>query len=174
MDTTDLSGPLTIFQTTKFEKADFRKMMIAINDAGGSSTLSRETFDRVFEMWWPQIRDKVETILKSDVPAKDANLRSDRELLEEILLTARSISRAPRSEKITSHIPPGLVKELATIIERILSINSKVLSTDLNDDVVSPLIQMLDYLNRASGFPPQKISERTGVFRKIQSEFLPF
>lgn len=174
METTDLSGPLTIFQATNFEKSDFRKMMLTINEAGGASALAKETFERVFDMWWPQIKEKVDSILASEAPAKDANLRSDRDLLEEILLATRSLMRSPRNERSGGHVPMGLLKELADVIDKLFEINNKTLSTELNDKVAMPLIEMLIYLNQNSGNGSSAINERAEVFRKLQSDFLPF
>jgi hypothetical protein len=174
LETTDLSGPLTTFQTTSFERSDFKKMMQSINETAGANSLAKETFDRVFDMWWPQLHEKIAKIINSGTSAKDANLRSDRELLEEILLTARSISRSSRPEKVTAHISPSLVKELANSIGTLLTINTKLLSTDLNDDVVPPLLQVLDYMNSASGFPSSEIAALVEMYRKAQEDFIPF
>jgi len=173
METTDLSGPLTIFQTTNFERSDFRKMMASINDAGGQFTLPKETFDRVFEMWWPQLEEKIQEILKAESPARDANLRSDRDLLEEILLTARSLSRSPRPDRGPEHIPAGLIKELSKIIDTLFAENQKYSSIVVNDATGS-LIEMLDYMNSAFGYRSGEITARTEKFRKMHSDFIPF
>ena len=57
--TTDLTGPLTIFQNTRFEKADFRKLIKMINSTGSDSKLDDSVIDDVFEMWWPKLEQKV-------------------------------------------------------------------------------------------------------------------
>jgi hypothetical protein len=50
IETTDLKGPLTIFQHTKFQKDDFRKLVKAINAAGGDAKLEDTVFEGVFDM----------------------------------------------------------------------------------------------------------------------------
>lgn len=98
MDNSDLDGPLTTFQTTSFDKADFKKLIQNINDAGGEQKLSRETLEEVFEMWWPRLESKVKAIMSSEGNEKKSELRSDRELLEEVL----SLSRLSASRTRTS------------------------------------------------------------------------
>ncbi|WP_161594630.1 hypothetical protein [Marimonas lutisalis] len=71
MENTDLSGPLTTFQTTSFEKSDFRKLMSAINDAGEDRKLDAETFSNVFEMWWPKLETKISKILSDSVSGEN-------------------------------------------------------------------------------------------------------
>lgn len=127
MENSDLSGPLTTFQTTNFEKLDFRKLLLSINDAGGQSALARETFARVFEMWWPQFQMKIDAILASDLSSKDANLRSDRELLEEILLTQRSMSRNPlRTERGLPIVTEKILADFAESIGALIELNQKL------------------------------------------------
>ena len=43
--------PSPSFQNTTFTKADFRKLVGMINSAGGSSKLSDDVLDRVFDKW---------------------------------------------------------------------------------------------------------------------------
>jgi hypothetical protein len=175
MEDTDFSGPLTLFQATKFEKSDFKKMMKSINDAGLSNALPSETFDRVFEKWWPEVHTKITEILAEDVPSKDANIRSDRELLEEILVTARSISRLPRLEGAPSgRVPSSLIRELADVIENTIEINNKFSSMQINDDIVKPLIRVLFFLSGSSGHRSEELEKRIESMREQQENFIPF
>lgn len=86
---TDLAGPLKQFQTTEFEKTDFHKLLSVINGRLGDNKLPSKTLDNVFEKWWPDLEKKVSEIL-AEVKQLDVPIRSDRELLEEILQLSRS------------------------------------------------------------------------------------
>lgn len=89
---TDLAGPLKQFQTTGFEKSDFHKLLGVINSQLGDQKLPQKTLELVFEKWWPDLEAKIHEILV-DVEAPDQPLRSDRELLEEVLELSRVASR---------------------------------------------------------------------------------
>ncbi len=104
---TDLAGPLKQFQTTEFEKSDFAKLLGVINTQLGEHKLPQKTLDLVFDKWWPDLEIKIKDILK-DVQKTDQPIRSDRELLEEILLLNReSIRRVVRP-----NIPTRAIVEL--------------------------------------------------------------
>ncbi|MBS1303126.1 TIR domain-containing protein [Loktanella sp. SALINAS62] len=111
VDNADISGPLTTFQTTSFEKADFKKMMSTVNDAGGENSLTSGTFDDVFEMWWPRLEQKISKILAEGTPV-ERKLRDDREILEEILMLTRSQRRIARNQH---SIAPSIVKDLLSV-----------------------------------------------------------
>ncbi len=97
MENTDLSGPLATFQTTNFDKDDFRKMLSTINEAGEGNHLPQDTFDRVFEMWWPQLEAKINGIMTDGGAQERAELRSERELLEEVLSLSRLLAQKTKS-----------------------------------------------------------------------------
>lgn len=102
LDSTDFSGPLTSFQATKFDKADFKKLLITVNNTGGESKLDSTVLNDVFEMWWPKLELKVKEILKNHVVDNDNAVRSEREILEEVLeLTRLNSKRIPRRNDST-------------------------------------------------------------------------
>lgn len=104
---TDLAGPLKQFQTTEFEKNDFLKLIHVINNQLGDHKLPQKTLENVFEKWWPDLEVKINEIL-GEVEVIDRPIRSDRELLEEILTLSRSeITKSGRP-----NLPVGVVKEL--------------------------------------------------------------
>ena len=122
IDTSDLSGPLTGFQDTKFTKKDFKCLIETINGHGGDQKLEPKVLDSVFEMWWPQLEEKVSTILKKHPDEEGAPTRSDRELLEEILeLSRMSASRPPRRSKMSHHA----ILELLDAIEEVFYVIGK-------------------------------------------------
>ena len=62
--TTDIKGPLTVFQGTCFNEADFKDLIKTINKAGGDSKLEDAALDETFKMWWPKLEEQVAKILE--------------------------------------------------------------------------------------------------------------
>ena len=91
---TDLAGPLKQFQTTVFEKGDIHRLLGVINGRIGENKLPQKTLDAVFEKWWPDLGEKINQIL-DEVGEPAEPVRSDRELLEEILQLSRVASQSP-------------------------------------------------------------------------------
>ena len=105
---TDLAGPLKQFQATEFRKNDMRQLLGVINDGIGDQKLPSKTLDTVFEKWWPDLETKIAQIL-DETGDLDEPIRSDRELLEEILQINRRIaSRATARQRLS----PVAVRDL--------------------------------------------------------------
>lgn len=105
---TDFSGPLKQFQATEFNKSDFHKLLNVINTRLEDHKLPQKTVDAVFEKWWPDLEGKVKEILESQEDANEP-IRTDRDILEEILRNSRStVTHSNRPSRIS----PKAVKEL--------------------------------------------------------------
>ena len=106
---TDLSGPLKQFQTTSFERTEMHKLISVINGRLGEQKLASKTLDSVFEKWWPDLEKRIDEILGAKaLPEKP--VRSDRELIEEILVLSRASSR----RSIRPPVSFAAIKELVT------------------------------------------------------------
>jgi hypothetical protein len=93
LEETDLQGPLAQFQATKFVKSDIRKLFFNINSAAGEHKLSDTVADGVFEKWWPDLEAQIVQILEGHRLTKaKTDIRSERDLIEELLLLTRKIS----------------------------------------------------------------------------------
>lgn len=92
MSNTDLSGPLKQFQATEFEKTDFHKLIGLINNKLGDNKLPTRTLETVFEKWWPDLKAKVDQVAAT-VSVPTDPVRSERELIEEILILTRANQR---------------------------------------------------------------------------------
>lgn len=94
LDNSDIKGPLTQFQTTLFEKSDFRKLVYDLNKANTSNMLEDSVLHAVFEKFWPDLENRVKSILEENLAkdGQDKDIRSDRELLEEVLDLSRSLA----------------------------------------------------------------------------------
>jgi TIR domain len=173
MDDTDLSGPLTTFQATKFEKSDFKKMMSSINDSGSPHNLALETFEKVFDMWWPQLEVKVRGILDRDVAPKGENIRSDRELLEEVLSLTRSRSRISHRGNELSEIHPDFPRDLVKHISKIIETNERLLDPTINNSM-GGLLRMAKYLLATLDSSDAETMLRVAELQKLQSDMIPF
>jgi hypothetical protein len=97
VEPTDLQGPLAQFQATRFGKADIRKLFNTINSLASENKLEDAVADAVFEKWWPDLDSSIKKIMAGHTASKNTKaIRSDRELIEEILL----LPRASDNEKV--------------------------------------------------------------------------
>lgn len=86
----DLKGPLATFQTTEFNKEDFKKLMRSINLLLEENRVSDFVFDEVFEAFYPKLEDSIALILSDAGEFDDLKpKRSDRDILDELLEIAR-------------------------------------------------------------------------------------
>ena len=107
VENSDLSGPLGQFQATSFEKKDFFKLVKSINTELAENKLPDDTLTSVFEMWWPNLEAKVAEIIDSHSKKQPQELRSEREILEEVLGLVRVISKKENSHIITGRKGSG-------------------------------------------------------------------
>ena len=132
---TDLAGPLKQFQTTEFEKSDIRRLLSVINSQIGEAKLQPKTLDTVFEKWWPELEEKISQIL-AEVDEPEEPIRSDRDLLEEILQLSRVVSNSAKRARIF----PSAISDLLT--QFIALHDSQVERTGDYDDTLNFLQQM--------------------------------
>lgn len=95
IESTQITGPLTSFQATKFDKTDFKKLIKTINETGEDAKLDSKVLDEVFEMWWPKLEEKVNNIISSHKEEVKSKQRPEREILEEILQLTRLNTKRP-------------------------------------------------------------------------------
>lgn len=105
LDNSDFKGPLTQFQTSQFNKVDFKKLVKTINNSISENKLDDKVFDDVFEMWWPKLEVKINKILEENKVVNES-IRDDRELLEEILALSRMTAK-----RTTNNLKNQNVKE---------------------------------------------------------------
>ena len=131
---TDIDGPLTQFQAAEFSKDEIKRVILMINQQLDGFALDGKVLADVFEMWWPRLKEKVEEILKSDpVSSSKANIRKDREILEEILLLLRN-PRRPLTD-----ISPMAITDL---VEGYYNIVSTCIKENIAKDSYEALIHM--------------------------------
>jgi len=102
VEPTDVKGPLTIFQSTRFIRDDFKRLIVTINNTAGDAKLETSVLDSVFEMWWPKLEAQVAEIIRSHDKGARKERRSERDILEEVLeLTRMNASRVARGPRLT-------------------------------------------------------------------------
>ncbi|HDY66994.1 MAG TPA: TIR domain-containing protein [Candidatus Scalindua sp.] len=87
---TDITGPLTQFQSTKNEKDEIKKLISTINQSVNKKKrrLDEKTLSGVFENYWPHLEEGLKNIPESKTE-EGATRRDNNDLLEEILRLVR-------------------------------------------------------------------------------------
>jgi TIR domain-containing protein len=111
LKSSEVSGPLALFQDTKPTHDDLLQLVKTLNSALGEDAVKEKQLERAFDLVWPELERKLDN-LPADASTKRPQ-RSDRELLEEIVDTVRS----------TSHDDSVLLKFAA---ERIAEISARL------------------------------------------------
>lgn len=88
-----LKGPLIQFQATKAEKNDTRKLVHTINAALGDNRIEKERLDHLYDILWPQLEEKLNTIIdvSSDSTHEEPSSMSD--MMSEMLGHIRDLKR---------------------------------------------------------------------------------
>jgi hypothetical protein len=100
----DVSPPLGMFQATRAEKEDTRKLMHTINQALSNEPISEEDLNDLFDKMWPTLEDTLKTLPEPTQTV--APKRPLEDMVAEILENARAeASRRKRSEHLDVFIP---------------------------------------------------------------------
>lgn len=95
LEPTDIKGPLTSFQSTRFNMEDFKRLVTTINSNAGDAKLEGPFLDSAFTVWWPKLEAQVADIIKNHVRGEKKDRRSERDILEEILQLSRMKASNP-------------------------------------------------------------------------------
>jgi hypothetical protein len=109
LEPSERPGPLRQFQATPFQRNEIHKLMQTINAALGDSHLDDKTLDSVFDMWWPKLEEQVGEIVANHVKEGEGPVRTDHDMLLEILELTRLTSRRAASP---ASLPPMALSEL--------------------------------------------------------------
>lgn len=121
IDTSDIKGPLVQFQAAKFSKKEVKKVIKMMNDQLEETKLENDVLDNVFDMWWPKLEDQVNKAMEKARNETDNDLRSDRDLLEEVLSLTREMTIS-RRRRPTEFIHPGAIEDILNTLEQLVSI----------------------------------------------------
>lgn len=159
INTSEVKGPLSRFQNTKFERDDFFKLLQAINDTS-DKPLKPDTLTYLFDALWERLNNEIGPIMKKyeSIPMtpKVPSQTNDSEAIQEILSIVRKMSNSTRSDKGTdaedaesSHSISGSNIQLSLQLEkryptrplsdRTKQILTKYLPPDISNTAVSSL-----------------------------------
>lgn len=96
LETSDLEPPLSQFQATKANEVDILELVKTLNLALGESALPNEHVVEAFRMCWPTLKAALDNLPISATAHKP--VRSERQLIEEILALVRGQSAPPLSQ----------------------------------------------------------------------------
>lgn len=162
IDSTDLKGPLTTFQTTRFEKNDFKKLVKTINNTGGDSKLEDPVLDQVFEMWWDRLESQINEIINNQRGNEEPEHRTERDILEEILELSRlGAMKSSREYEVSPNVLMDLAESVFEL-ERVVEMEGSKRTYMALRRMQKPL----DYLFRRSGHP--EISKK---YRMMSTKF---
>lgn len=96
----EITGPLSSFQNTRFEKEEILKLLKTINNRIKENKTGRSLDERaleaIFETYYPKLESKIETILENNIIIDNDKftipVRSERELLEELVENQRLLN----------------------------------------------------------------------------------
>jgi hypothetical protein len=109
IEETDLQGPLAQFQATKFLRQDVRQLFGTINGAAGENKLADSVVEAVFEKWWPDLEHEIQTIIKGHKETRSSkDIRSERDLIEELLLLTRKMAAEQEFAKAPAPLPVAI------------------------------------------------------------------
>ncbi|APO87032.1 TIR domain-containing protein [Marivivens sp. JLT3646] len=165
----DLPGPLGTLQNTNFEKEDFKRLMSSINRTGGEHALPTETFSIVFEKWWPDLDEKINEILNLKSASEPTEIRSDRDILEEILaMTRKNFKSSPRNTGIETDALDDLFENITLIALE----NTTIQNTQIQQSVRQSMPVLHHMARRSSNF--EYYAERISELSKINESYIPF
>jgi hypothetical protein len=103
----DIANPLGQFQAMKLTQEDITEVLISMNEAC-PSPISDANLRKGIDKWWPDLQEILEEVERREYGPKNetpAPSRSDRELLEEVLDSVRSLGRTPMRPRPTEGEP---------------------------------------------------------------------
>ena len=109
LESSDLTGPLALFQDTKPTQKELLQLVKTLNNALGKEAVKESQVEQAFDLVWPKLEEKLAN-LPSDKFAERPQ-RPEREMIEEILDTVRS----------TSQHDSAILDRLVTIVEKLAS-----------------------------------------------------
>jgi len=111
----DIKPPLSQFQHTIFTKDDIFRLIETINQqlpSCGEKSLADKTLHQIFDRCWPDLNGTITKIAQSRLE-KTRQIRSDRDLLEEILEIVRRLDQEGVKAPSFMDAPPFDVGDIA-------------------------------------------------------------
>ena len=173
--TTELSGPLTMFQATKFDSLEVLKLFRSLNQKAGRRGINEKQLTGLFEKLWVDLSEELNVIKNEPVPQNSA-AKSQDQLLEEILLTARThqqqLSKMNDAISALSAAQVGLTRDIISDSlgtqrkHKKLEEASELLDVPLDGVLSVPEYKMMQTL-RSKGFSNTESLQMTARIREL-------
>lgn len=90
MDVAEIPAPFSLFQATKVEADDFKRLIVSLNE-NTERPLNPQVLDKAFVTHWPSLLAELSSIAMAAPSEPIAPKRSQHELLSELIETSRRI-----------------------------------------------------------------------------------
>ena len=171
VEPSDIKGPLVQFQAAPFKREEMKKAVSMMNQELGASALASDVLDSVFDMWWPKLDEAITAILsKAQAPSKH-RIRSERDILDEILARVRVTSSAPNR----SSISPGAVQDLLSGLDRLKIDLSHRHATECGDlhEIAEFLSKPIEHIARRTRQEISLFDTREDLFEPTRTRLAP-
>lgn len=148
----DVEEPLSQFQHTQANKEDMKRLVQTINQAvhaNAEKSLTDSILEEVFETNWPRVAECFEKI-RASAPSVPDKIRSERELLEEILEMLRRQERRASYEwhSYKWHPSPSALEVVRNVLahaegQTVVNRLSKLFEPDLDKPIREALVREL-------------------------------
>lgn len=163
IEPSDIQGPLVQFQAAKFSKSEMKKVVKMVNGELGDTSLSPDVIDSVFEMWWPKLESQIKEAEEKAKSVDKKDLRSERDLIEEVLSLTRELSINRRFDKERSFHPKAF-EDMVSSVERLTEAIAENQYTNLIE-YVKDLHRPLEY------FIEEAMNSGPGVRKELYSRY---
>jgi hypothetical protein len=121
---TELTGPLSQFQgVAASSKDDVFKMVMALSKSSGTNAISEEMLGRIFDKFWPELERTITAIRNTKTDKASQLIRTERDILEELLTIARNMERSLLSQANDLPTTPDIEKtNLITSLLQVLGV----------------------------------------------------
>ncbi|MCA1606544.1 MAG: toll/interleukin-1 receptor domain-containing protein [Acidobacteria bacterium] len=112
LTTAEIRNPLGQFQAQPLAKDGMLRVLLSLN-SGAQRTMPQEFIERSLEKWWPDLESEIEKVQREfdqGVSIKNPP-RSDRDLLEDILTSVRSLVRQKQDSQTNARSYPTFRKD---------------------------------------------------------------
>jgi hypothetical protein len=135
----DIKPPLGMFQATKAEKEDTRKLIHSINAALGGNQVPEANLNEIFDAMWPKLEEKLSTM--PDAEEEVDAMRSADDMIAEILEISRAeANRRRKADSLDAFIPlfDELVPVLPQIQDALRTVKRQMQAAALSPSTVAP------------------------------------
>jgi hypothetical protein len=124
IEQTDITGPLTQFQSIKLTNDSVKKLLVDLNTANSERRLNENVITRAFDAHWPESYEKIQVALTSSVGVNKPAKRGVHDMVEEILSIVRETPKQKKSNLFRFEDVISTTKEGKILLSKIQSLIS--------------------------------------------------